>query len=95
MTMCYTVNLAAKTCSLNVARIHFMGILLEWSAAKYAQEVLWVLAWCILASDLELAPRLIAKTASSCTMVCVKIWIARLYCDATIKGDTRQVEIAV
>jgi len=95
VTMCYTLNLAAKTCSLNIARIHFMGMIFEWSATKYAQEMLWVLAWCILASDLELAPQLIAMTASSCTMVCVKVWVARLYCDATIKSDDKQAEIAV
>ena len=95
VTMCYTMNLAAKACTLNIARIHFMSIMLEWSATKYAQEVIWVLAWCILASDLELAPRLIVITASTCTMVCVKVWVARLYCDATIKGDDMQTEIVV
>ena len=95
VTMCYSLNLAAKTCTLNIARIHFMGIMVEWSATKYAQEMLWVLAWCILASDLELAPRLIIITASTCTLICVKVWVARLYCDATITSDDRQAETSI
>jgi hypothetical protein len=73
------VNLAARACTLNIARIHMIGILHEWSAAKQAQELLWVLAWYILAFDLELAPRLIAMTAASCAAVCAKVWVARWY----------------
>ena len=69
-----------------------MGVIFEWSAARHAQEMIWVLAWCILVSDLELAPRLIVITASSCTLVCMKIWVGRLYCDATIRGDDKQDE---
>jgi len=38
---------------------------------------------------------MIVMTASTCTMVCVKVWVARLYCDATIKGDNRQDEISI
>ena len=88
VTLCCNVNLAARACTLNIARIHIVGILHEWCAAKQAQELLWVLAWYILPLDLELAPRLIAITVASCVAVCVKVWVARLYCDATIvDGD--------
>ena len=79
MTLCCTFNLAARACTLNIARIHIIGILHEWSAGKLAQELLWVLAWYILAFDLELAPRLIAMTAASCAAVCAKVWVARWY----------------
>ena len=89
MTLCCTLNLAAQACTLNIARIHIIGILHEWSAAKQTQELTWVLAWYILASELELAPYLIAITAASSAVVCVKVWIARLYCDAAIgTGDS-------
>ena len=71
--------LGVQACTLNIARIHIIGILHEWSAAKLAQELLWVLAWYILAFDLELAPRLIAMTAASCAAVCAKVWVARWY----------------
>merc|ERR1712166_1665841 len=74
VTLCCTLNMAARACTLNIARI-----LHEWSAAKQAQELLWVLAWCILAFDLELAPPLIAMTAASCTAVWAKVWVARWY----------------
>jgi len=67
-----------------------MGLLHEWSAAKLAQELLWVLAWFILPFDLELAPRLIGITAASCAAVCVKVWVARLYCDATMFDGDKQ-----
>jgi len=89
VTLCCTLNLAAQACTLNIARIHIIGILHEWSAAKQTQELTWVLAWYILASELELAPYLIAITAASSAVVCVKVWIARLYCDAAIgTGDS-------
>ena len=94
MTLCCTFNLAARACTLNIARIHIIGILHEWSAAQQAQELLWVLAWYILASELELAPWLIAITASSCAMVCVKVCLARLYCDATVDDADSQDGIA-
>jgi len=90
VTMCCTLNLAARACTLNIARIHIMGLLHEWSAAKLAQELLWVLAWFILPFDLELAPRLIGITAASCAAVCVKVWVARLYCDATMFDGDKQ-----
>ena len=79
VTLCCTLNLAARACTLSTARIHIVGILHEWSAAKQAQELLWVLAWCILAFDLELAPRLIAMAAASCAAVWAKVWVARWY----------------
>ena len=71
--------LGVQACTLNIARIHIIGILHEWSAGKLAQELLWVLAWHILAFDLEMAPRLIAMTAASCAAVCAKVWVARWY----------------
>ena len=96
VTMCYTVNLAARACTLNIARIHISGIFYDWSVAKQAQELLWVLAWYILASELELAPWLMGITASSCAVVCVKIWVARVYCDATMTSNTEsQLDIHI
>ena len=79
MTLCCTLNLVARACTLSI-----VGILHEWSAAKQAQELLWVLAWCILAFDLELAPRLIAMTAASCAAVWAKVWVARWYSRSSI-----------
>jgi len=96
VTLCCTVNLAAGACTLNIARIHLSGILHDWSVAKQAQELLWVLAWYILASELELAPWLMGITASSCAVVYVKIWVARLYCDATMTSNTEsQLDIHI
>jgi hypothetical protein len=83
VTLCCTFDLVARACTLNIARIHILGILHEWSAAKHAQELLWVLTWYMLASELELAPLLICITTLSCVVVCVKVWVARVYCDAT------------
>ena len=88
------LDFSARECTLNIARLHIFGILGDWSVARTAQEHIWVLACCILPFDLELAPRLIALTASSCVVVCAKVWIARLYCDATLKlgqGDLKLV----
>merc|ERR1712166_670301 len=94
VTLCCTLNmhlmvghvlalphtlLGVQACTLNIARIHIIGILHEWSAGKLAQELLWVLAWHILAFDLEMAPPLIAMTAASCAATCAKVWVARWY----------------
>jgi len=90
VTLCCTFNLVARACTLNIARIHILGMLHEWSAAKHTQELVWVLAFFLLASELELAPRLICITALSCAVVCVKIWVARVYCDAILGLDDTQ-----
>ena len=79
VTLCCTLHLAARACSLNIAKMHVVGILHEWSAAKQAQELLWILAWFVLAFDLEMAPRLIAMTAATCAAVWAKVWVARWY----------------
>ena len=89
MTLCCNFNLAARVCTLNIARIHIINIFHEWSAALQTNcnlGLLWVLAWHILKSDLELAPRFIVMTASSCVAVRVKVWVARSYRDATFQS---------
>jgi len=79
VTLCCHCNIIAQTCTLNFARFHIMGILYEWSARKHAQEMLWVLACFVLPVEFGLGLRLLAATAASCAVVCVKVWISRMY----------------
>jgi len=84
VTLCCQLNLAAWACTVNIAKMHIIGMFHEWSAAKQAQELLWILAWFVLAFDLEMAPRLIAMTAASCAAVWAKVWVARWYSRSSI-----------